>query len=318
MPDCLEICSIFVLHVIEKGWEVEMKYSEEQLARFSTPPSQTERDKMDNAEKAIRNAIAASEELKSRSIKVFAQGSYRNRVNVRAESDVDIAIVCSDTFFWQGPDGATFESLGITPATYQFETFRKEVGDALIDHFGADAVTPGDKAFDVHANTYRVEADVAPFFDHRRYNKNGTVFHGVEMRSRTGQQRIINWPDQHYENGVAKNGRTGRSYKGCVRILKSVKNAMADAGIASAKAVPSFLMECLIWNVADNVLNQNTWQSAMRDSLAHLFNNTMTDEKCGEWGEVSELKYLFRANQPWNRSGAHKFVSDCWDFMGYE
>ena len=137
------------------------------------------------------------------------------------------------------------------------------------------------------------------------------------MRSRKGAS-IINWPDQHYDNGVAKNARTRRSYKGCVRILKSVSNQMADDGIQSAKDAPSFLLECLIWNTPDNCLTQNTWQSSMRESLAHLFNNTMSFEKCSEWGEVSELKYLFRQGQPWTWQSAHKFLSDCWDYMGFE
>ena len=115
---------------------------------------------MENAERAIRNAISSSDELKKRSIRVFAQGSYRNRVNVRAESDVDIAVLCTSTFFWEGPEGSTRDTFGISPATYSFESFRSDLAKALTDYFGRDAVSAGDKAFDIKANTYRVEADV--------------------------------------------------------------------------------------------------------------------------------------------------------------
>lgn len=107
-----------------------MHFTEEQLSRFAAPPSQTERDKMENAERAIKNAISASDKLRARSIRVFAQGSYRNRVNVRADSDVDIAVHCSNTFFWDGPDGSTLETFGAKPATYLFETFRAELDEA--------------------------------------------------------------------------------------------------------------------------------------------------------------------------------------------
>lgn len=272
---------------------------------------------MDNAEKAVRQAISGSDKLKSRTIGVRAQGSYRNRVNVRSDSDVDIAVVSADTFFWEGPEGATRETFGIMPATYEFTTFRNEVGEALVNYFGQSAVTPGDKAFDIKANTYRVEADVAPFFDHRRYNANGTHRDGVEMRTRFGQ-KVINWPDQHYNNGVAKNDRTGRSYKGCVRILKTLRYAMISDNIKSAKDASSFLMECLIWNVPDEHFTRTTWQERMRASLAHLFNSTMSYEKCSEWGEVSELKYLFRGSQAWTWDSTHQFISDCWDYVGFE
>lgn len=272
---------------------------------------------MSNAEAAVKKAIGASEALRGRSIRVFAQGSYRNRVNVRGDSDVDVAVVCSDTFFWDGPAGSSRETFGIIPATYQFDTFRSDVEKALTSYFGRGTITPGEKAFDVSANTYRVEADVAPFFDHRRYDASGQYLEGVEMWSRSGE-RIINWPEQHYANGVSKNERTRRSYKGCVRILKTLRYAMIADGIKSAEDSTSFLMECLVWNAPDTSITMATWQDSMRDVLANLFNSTLSYDRCSEWGEVSELKYLFQGPKPWTWRSAHQFLSDCWDYMGLD
>ena len=70
---------------------------ETQFRQWASPPGKTEQDRCDNAVSAIRNAIKASEKLKTRSISVIAQGSYRNNTNVRKDSDVDIGIVCSDS-----------------------------------------------------------------------------------------------------------------------------------------------------------------------------------------------------------------------------
>lgn len=294
-----------------------MNFTEDQLSRWAAPPSQSERDRMDNAERAVRNAITASAKLGARNIRVFAQGSYRNRVNVRADSDVDVAVLCSDTFFWDGPPGATLQSLGYSDATYLYSDFRREVGEALVSYFGSGTVTPGDKAFDIKANTYRVDADVAPFFEHRRFDAAGGFLSGIEMHPRSGG-RIINWPDQHYDNGVAKNDLTARAYKGCVRILKTLRYAMIADGIQSAKDSTSFLMECLVFNVANNQFGASTWSAELRSCLANLYNDTRSFDTCGEWGEVSELKYLFRGPQPWTWDGAHRFISDCWDYVGFE
>jgi len=52
--------------------------------------------------------------------------------------------------------------------------------------------------------------------------------------------------------------------------------------------------------------------------LAHCFNHTLDDAKCSKWGEVSELKYLFRVNQPWTRQQAHSFLSAAWAYIGFE
>lgn len=295
-----------------------MNFTEDQFASWSGSPSQAETDRMNNAETAVKKAIAASDAFNGRNIRVFAQGSYRNRVNVRSDSDVDIAVLCTDTFFWEGgPPGATLEMLGYGPGTYEYSDFRRDVGNALKSYFSNGTVTEGDKAFDIKSNTYRVEADVAPFFEHKRFFADKTHIRGVEMQPKSGG-RIINWPDQHYENGVLKNKATSRSYKGCVRILKTLRYRMLAAGYNSARDAPSFLMECLMWNVPNDELGANTWIAELRSSLIFLYNATLNDADCSEWGEVSELKYLFGNHQPWTRAGANQFLRDCWNYVGYE
>lgn len=294
-----------------------MNFTEDQLAVWAVSPSESERQRMENAERAVREAICASEKLNRRSIRVFAQGSYRNRVNVRQDSDVDVAVLCTDTFFWDGPPEATHESLGLSDSTYDYAEFRKEVGEALRNYFASGVVTEGDKAFDIKANSYRVDADVAPFFEHKRFDGNGDHISGVELHPKSGG-RVINWPDQHYANAVEKNDLTKRSFKGCVRILKAMRYRMISDEVQSAKDAESFLVECLVWNVPNDFVLLDTWSEAVRECLAYLFNNTMNVANCGEWGEVSELKYLFRGGQHWTMESAHRFISDCWDYMGFE
>ena len=128
---------------------------------------------------------------------------------------------------------------------------------------------------------------------------------------------VKNWPDQHYANGVSKNDTTSRRYKRVVRILNKLSNEMSGKGIQSAKDTPSFLTECLVFNASNACFDQSSYKAIIRSVLAELFNNTISDDKCSEWGEVSELKYLFRGAQPWTRQNAHQFLSDAWDYIGY-
>ncbi len=290
---------------------------EEQFNRWSKPPGTTEEQRCEHAEQAIRNAITASSKLAHRNIKVFTQGSYRNNVNVRQDSDVDVAVVCDNTFFYDLPDGAGHEEFNITPATYHYPQFKDEVEQALRDYFGANAVKRGNKAFDLRENTYRVESDVAPFFLHRRYASAGKWNEGVELRSDNGS-RVINWPDPHYENGVAKNTATRRGYKGVVRIVKALCNHMADDGIPAAQGVPGFLLECMLYDAPNECFLHDSWSSDVRSALAHLFNNTLTAEKCSEWTEVSGFKWLFRGDQQWTWQQAHGFVDAAWNHVGFE
>lgn len=284
---------------------------------WATGPGKTETEHADNAIRAIRNAVAQAAALQPRRVHVFLHGSYRNRINVRQNSDVDVGILCHDTFFYDLPEGTTAATFGIRPATYKYQQFKSDVEAALVSHFGRTAVTRGNKAFDIKENSYRVDADVTAFFDHRRYAPNATYLEGVELQS-DRSLRLVNWPDQHYRNAISKNDTTGRRYKRLTRILKRLRIEMSDAGLSVANPIPGFLVECLLWNVPNRYFGHDTLAADLRASLAYLFQATTTEAAPSEWGEVSELKYLFRPNQAWTRQQAHDFLTAAWTYVGFQ
>lgn len=291
---------------------------EAQFREWAKPPGKTEEDRCDNATSAIRDAIKASDKFRGRSLSIFAQGSYRNNTNVRKDSDVDIGILCTDTFFYAPlPEGWTQEKLGSSDATYHYDEYKNEIEEALVNYFGRSAVKRGNKAFDIHETSYHVEADVAVFFEHRRYQADGSYIEGVELRTDKKNRRVINWPEQHYENGVSKNKSTGTRFKSIVRVLKALSNEMTEQGVGAAD-VPGFLIECLVWNVPNSDFQNSTHRADVRAALAFLFNNTRSYEDYKEWREVSDLIYLFHSGQKWTWQQAHAFTSAAWDYIGFE
>lgn len=294
---------------------------ESTFTSWAQGPSKTEEERIKNVERQIREAIYASDKLKIREISVFVQGSYRNRVNVRQDSDVDIGVVCFDTFFpdYNDKNIMSVVSKKFPASTYSYQTFKQELYECLVVKFGLSAVTRGNIAIDITENSYRVEADVVGFFEYRRYYSIRNCHSGVAMIPKNMNPKlIINWPEQHYKNGVLKNSNTNRRYKKVVRIVKKLSNEMVFKGIASAKKIPSFLIECLLWNVPNNNFGSSSFKVDVGACLAYLFNNTLTEDECSEWGEVSEREYLFSTSQNWSVKEAHQFISDAWDYVGYE
>lgn len=301
------------------------KTREDIFAEWSKPPGKTEQERCENAVKAIRNAVAKSEKLNRRDLLVFPQGSYRNRVNVKRESDVDVGVVMFDTFSADYPEGKTRADYNNLPATYPYAEFKNDLEAALVAHFGRDAVRRGNKAFDIRENSYHVEADVVPFIEYRRYFPGGLQRRGVALYPDRGR-RVLNYPERlrpdwphdrlHYENGVTKNQATGRAYKGVVRILKNLRNRMADAGRSSAEPIPGFLLECMAWNVSDRAFAGATWDDRVQAVLANLWTQTKPDGEGGGWFEVNAIKYLFHSSQPWTREQAHRFIDDAWTYVG--
>ncbi|MCF8053939.1 MAG: hypothetical protein K9K75_01790 [Deltaproteobacteria bacterium] len=187
----------------------------------------------------------------------------------------------------------------------------------MVNYFGRAAVKRGNKEFDIHETSYHVAADVVAFFEHRRYNADGTYIEGVELRTDKEGNRVINWPEQHYENGVDKNKQTGTRFKSVVRVLKTLSSEMTEQGIKAAD-IPGFLIECLVWNIPNINFQNNSYWEDIRSTLAFLFNNTLKNEDCNGWGEVSDLIYLFHTEQKWTWQQTRAFMSASWDYIGFE
>ncbi len=72
---------------------------------------------------------------------------------------------------------------------------------------------------------------------------------------------------------------------------------MEEENIEAAKSVPSYLVECLVWNVPDPNFGHADIYYDVRESFAHLFNNTIKFDDCKEWGRGQriEVSLLARA-----------------------
>jgi hypothetical protein len=292
--------------------------------------SETTEEKAENALRMIRDAVAASDALEGKTVSVYPTGSYHNNTNTKLESDVDVAVVLTDCWFFEYPATGQPQpsDLGFGTASYGLTEFRNDVGAALVKKFGDEGVTTGSKAFDVHENTYRVDADVAVFIQHRRYsgrtNADGSwhYYEGVEMRPRDdSSKRIINWHDHHHRNGVEKNKRTSKRFKRAARILKRLRDDMkvngSDAAKAAANLAPSFLLESIAYNVHDDAFTEADYYKLMKALIAKAWHFTKEDEVKKTLVEVNEMKWLFHSSQAWTRDAAHGFLQQAWNHVGY-
>lgn len=290
------------------------------FSSWSAGPSDTEEVKISNTLSHIRAAIHNDLKLKTKQISVFVQGSYKNNVNVKVDSDIDVGVLSSEVFHIDRYDEELAKKIDakFPRGTYQFPEFKNDLEKALKDHFGTDSVTRGNKSFDIHESSTRVDADVVALIEHRWYSSENNYKEGVMLYPDNSTPPIVvNWPEQHYTNGVQKNNNTGRRYKRVVRILKKLRNEMLENNYTYLEKVPGFLVECLVWNTPNSILINGDYYIAVKNVLVYLFDELARKDNYKEWGEVSELKYLFRDSQPWNKNDAQRFIKDAWNYVGY-
>ena len=290
---------------------------EDTLSGWTGPSSTTEQENQERTERMIRQAVAAHPAFSGYSFRTYAKGSYPNNTNVRTDSDVDIAVQCSDVIYWEQAAGADPPTSAPYSGPWTPTKLRSEVVAALRATFGDQVDTSGTTAIRVRSSTARIEADVVPCFDYHFYFATGGYREGTRIFRKNGDP-FENFPVQHLEKGRVKNTNTNNRFKPAVRIMKRVENAMVTAGVH--REVPSFFVESLVYNCPNSLFASSTWANRVSSIIAHIWDSTQGDAEPAEAArllEVNECKYLFSPAQAWTRADARDFAKAAWNYLGY-
>jgi hypothetical protein len=217
----------------------------------------------------------------------------------------------------------TLQALGrrrrqrLTTGTWTPLRLRQELTTALQTAFPGQVDASGSTALTVRSNTARVDADVVPCFDYRYYFSPDSFREGTRIFKKSGSS-VDNYPQQQLANGRSKNGRTNDSYKRIVRIMKRVENAMVEGNVH--EALPSYFIECLVYNCADTAFQRSTWAETTRSILFAIWDGLQGEEPAeggNRWREVNECFYLFHIGRPWSRQNGRDFARAAWNYLEF-
>jgi len=194
------------------------------------------------AEGVLRAALDRSPLLGARPYEIFGQGSRVNNTAVDPGSDIDLVLMLKPPF----------------EAGYGWTGFRDDVMAALGESY---TVRMGRRCVNVDdpESLFGEMVDILVATEYRLGPAEGVFFLDREGRP------IVNFPKQHRRNGDAKDLRTGGRFKQVVRMLKAVRRRVITDGSA-----PSYLLECLLFNVPDAVYRTASPEQAYRGALDWL------------------------------------------------
>ena len=292
------------------------------LSQWADPPSDSELRRVGLAERvaSIKQAISNAPAIGDRDIRVSVQGSYRHNTIVRMDRDVDIYVILMDIFTtdYAFARGFSDKKLKLYDATYSSPRFKNDLETAFIAAYGRGYVRRGSKGFTIkESNIHRVNTAVVAGVEHRRYRPDGSYDSGMTLRPDNGDP-FESWPEQHYQNGEVKNHKTERRYRRFVRIMKKLCDYMARHGYQQAKVIPSYLNECLVYNIPNSLMSAGRLSDNLHEMLIYLRQTLGTDENCRKWLEVTEMNYLFHSSRPWTREQALDWILAAWEWLEYE
>jgi hypothetical protein len=192
----------------------------------------------------------------SKNFDVFLQGSYGNDTNIYADSDVDVVIRLSSTYYYDtsslSPEDEVVFHRETSAGTYSFNEFKVDVLWWLTQCFG-NGVKAGKKAISIPGNGSRRDADVLVCVEHRSYynykgNYSNNYHEGVCFWT-SDSTKIVNYPKQHMANCTTKHQSTSNLFKPTIRTLKNMRNAMIENGYLLDGVAPSYFLEGMLHNV---------------------------------------------------------------------
>lgn len=290
-----------------------MSLSEEQLTTWSHQGAVTTAK---STHESIRNAISRFKWPVSK-LDCFLQGSYRNDTNIYGNSDVDLVVENQSSFFSNLTEEEKLQ-MGIVSAAYDFRSFRSDVIRALTDYYGLNNVdSSGAKSVKVIGGNGRLDADVVVCCEYRLYRNREVIATGIAFINQRTNDLVINYPQLHYKNGVAKNSasRTNGWYKPSVRMFKNARSRIVESKPHLAARFPSYFVECLLYNVDDSfygISYQSTYLGCIH-YLRVLFNKgSASDLKC-----QNDIDQLFGVSSTqWQEEDARCLVNELFDLWG--
>jgi predicted nucleotidyltransferase len=250
------------------------------------------------------------------SLAVYPQGSYANKTNIVADSDVDIVVSLRSAFY---PDKSDLLDAELAEYTKYYERadrtwhdFREEVCTVLRNDFSI--VQEGSKAIMVNSGLIRLPADVLVALDHRCYRsfpsfEKQSFIDGVQFYA-SGTRKIVNYPRRHMKACSDKDFWTSGKYRNVVRIAKNARNALIadrDSPVEAGTA-PSYFLESLLWNVPEDRFN-----GRVEDAYGHVISWLAEHPaRLGDMTFPNRMGGLFdrTADTSWSQPAATKIIGE--------
>jgi hypothetical protein len=301
-----------------------MPFSENQLATWSNQGAITTSAITYNSVKTCIEEISWNSDI---CYEVYLQGSYRNTTNIRGNSDVDIVVEFQSIFYsnkYSLPPNQLreHEEFYNGEAKYKLTDFKTGLVDGLKNYYGKNIVNESNRAIKITSESGRLNTDVVCCAQYREYKSSNKYYPdnyagGIIFWERDTNKEVINFPKLHYNNGVIKNKNTASNYKPVVRIFKNISSRLVDNGQLNASATPSYFIECLLFNIENNIFDQNSYFDiilSILNTLYYIKDNQLLNFIC-----QNQRRYLFGdSDQQWNIPDCRQFISRIIDYWNEE
>jgi hypothetical protein len=114
---------------------------------------------------------------------------------------------------------------------------------------------------------------------------------------------VVSYPEQHHARGLKKEQTTNSRYKRTIRMFKAARNHLIENHAIRDGIAPSYFIECLLYNVPDDLFRQRLDQSYI-GIVGYLAAANLQQLRC-----QNGIRELFGPSRDlWSIDYAQKFI----------
>ena len=268
----------------------------------------------------VRDALLASPVLAARNVRVYLHGAHAGDTVTRADEPVDVVIESGTSYlagFTPHVSDLARQHIegGLAAGSWDYWQYRGEVLAALRAAFPG-AVRDGDHGLRVLHTSLSVShptppAEVIVALPYRHYSGLGGWTAGITYFTR-GFDQVVQYPRLHRDNGALKDRETEGRYKATVRMAKHLRDYLQDVLALEPGRVPSYFLECLLWNVPARKYAEEHPGLRLREVVRYLEGAYLP-----AFEQQHMIESLFGASaSQWNTGDARLFIDAAGRWLG--
>lgn len=250
------------------------------------------------------------EQAIGKNISVIAYGSHVLDTATNRMRPLDIYAVCKDDFYFDASNDDLKKEILPKEKNINFKEYKENVFEKITLYFGKQNILKTDATIKIKFKDKNV--NITPCYEHRYYEKSfDEKFSYIEGVCFFEKDRtlIVNYPDYEYKNFNIKNRKTEYRFAEMLRIMKNISVWIMNKTGYSTMMHPC-LIQSLVWNVPDNILQNQEYEDAAFDILAYIY-DALKNGAYKKMFEINDIKLLFSLRQKWDHENVLKFICQC-------
>jgi len=235
--------------------------------------------------KALREVADEKGVFDVKDVDIYMQGSFLNNVNVGKNTKLEIVVelkksTTEDFEEFYFAEVSKKRAVKIAPR-YSLLQFKNDLYNKLTANLKEHTIKRSNHALAILKNmSLPLTVEILPAFAFKKTNSDGYKMDCILIYQQVSEKYITAYPHLHTKNLEAKDKETNGNLRKIIRLMKRLREYMAENYGFPAAVAPGYFIDCLAYNVPNNLLMGEDLNEVLLKMLNYLNLKNLNEMQC--------------------------------------